>query len=64
MNNNEYSKPTIDEYKTYLSRFLRWTEKSALASISKNINLFLESEKQNHPKLCMNVEQAYIFTTG
>ncbi len=50
MINNEYSKSTIDGYKTYLSRFLRWSEMNALDLLSKNINLFLENEKQNHPK--------------
>jgi site-specific recombinase XerD len=50
MINNEYSKTTIGGYKTYLSRFLRRKEKNDPGSLSKNINLFLESEKQNHPK--------------
>jgi site-specific recombinase XerD len=46
---HEYSKSTVDGYKTYLSRFLRWPSFNLKASLFENINNFLRSEQQNHP---------------
>ncbi|HCS75157.1 MAG TPA: hypothetical protein DIW17_14945 [Clostridiales bacterium] len=47
---HEYTKSTCDGYKTYLSRFLKWPLLAAQCTLFENINSFLKSESQNHPK--------------
>jgi site-specific recombinase XerD len=47
---NEYTKSTCDGYKTYLSRFLKWPSLKTQCTLFENINSFLKSEHQNHPK--------------
>lgn len=47
---HEYTKSTIDSYKTYLSRFLRWLSVSTEKALCENIKNFLTGEQKNHPK--------------